>query len=294
MTDTARSGLWNQWLGKGCCCALVILAAGCQRLPKMGESVTLARPQLSVDSTVLEVFTIRTLIGDAQLDQALWASIDEQRIDPEVRARLNRNGFRAGVVSGPMPQQLEQLLRLVEDQPTDSVDEQVVKLDAEPMVRKRRLQLRADRPAKIQTTPTHDELSVLFAGADGVGGQTYYGAQPTLVLSCHPFEDARVRLALTPELEHGEVKRQWDASDGIMFMNAGRPKRTFDELEVRAELVSGQLLVLSPLIDHPGSLGYQFLTDSTAQQSEQKLVVIRVAQTHTPHLYQAVEAEDEP
>ncbi len=273
---------------------MVILAVGCQRLPKVGESVTLARPQLSADSTVLEVFTIRIPIGDTQLDQALWATIDEQKIDPAVRARLYRNGLRAGVVSGPMPQELEQLLRLVEDQPTDTVEEQVVKLDAQPMVRKRRLQLRADRMAKIQTTPTHDKLSVLFAGADGVGGQTYYGAQPTLVLTCHPLEDTRVRLALTPELEHGEVKRQYEASDGIMFLNTGRPKRTFEELEVRADLVSGQFLVLSPLIDHPGSLGHQFLTDPTTQQAEQKLVVIRVAQTQTPHLYQALEAEDEP
>lgn len=292
MTEAARRSLRSQSLFVGCCCAVVTLAIGCQRLPRVGESVTLARPQLSVDSTVLEVFTIRIPVGDAQLDQALWATIDEQRIDPEVRVRLLRNGLRAGVVSGPIPQELEQLLRLVDDQPTDSVDEQVVKLDAEPMVRKRRLQLRADRPAKIQTTPSQEELSVLFAGTEGVGGQTYYGAQPTLVLTCHPLEDAQVRLALTPELEHGEVKRQWDASDGIMFLNTGRPKRTFEELEVRADLVSGQLLVLSPLMDHPGSLGYQFLTDATTQQTEQKLVVVRVAQAHTPNLYQAAEEDD--
>lgn len=294
MTEAARRSPRSQSLLIACCCAVVTFAIGCQRLPRVGESATLARPQLSVDSTVLEVFTIRIPIGDAQLDQALWATIDEQRIDPEVRVRLLRNGLRAGVVTGPIPQELEQLLRLVDDQPTDSVDEQVVKLDAEPMVRKRRLQLRADRPAKIQTTPSHDELSVLFAGQEGVGGQTYYGAQPTLVLTCHPLEDARVRLALTPELEHGEVKRQWDASDGIMFLNTGRPKRTFEELEVRADLISGQLLVLSPLMDHPGSLGYQFLTDATTQQTEQKLVVVRVAQAHTPNLYQAAEVEDEP
>lgn len=276
------------------CCAALVSAVGCRRLPQVKESVTLARPQLSIDSTVLEVFTIRVPFGEENLDQALWASIDEQRIDPELRSRLHRNGLRAGVVAGPLPAELERLLRLVEDQPTDSLDEQVVKLDAEPMVRKRHLQLRADRPAKIQTTPQRDKLSVLYADRTGVGGQTYYGAQPSLVVTCHPLDDARVQLAIVPELEHGDVKRQWDASDGVMFLDAGRPKRTYDDLRVQAELSSGQLLVLSPLVDRGGSLGYQFLTDATGQQTERKLVVVRVAQTHTPHLYQAVEDEDQP
>lgn len=260
----------------------------------MDESVTLARPQLSVDSTVLEVFTIRVPFGDQDLDQSLWASIDEQRIDPELRMRLHRNGIRAGVIAGPLPAELERLLRLVEDQPTESLDEQVIKLDAEPMVRKRHLQLRADRPAKIQTTPQHDKLSVLYADHTGVGGQTYYKAQPSLVVKCHPLDEAGVQVSIVPELEHGEVKRQWEASDGVMFLDAGKPKETYEDLRVKADLCSGQLLVLSPLVDRPGSLGHKFLTDATGQQSERKLVVIRVAQTHTPHLYQAVEDEEQP
>jgi len=275
------------------CCAVSTLASGCKRLPQTTQSLTLARPQLSVDSTVLEVFTIRVPIGDEGIDRSLWDSIDEQRLDSQLRARLHRNGFRAGVVTGPLPQELERLLRLVDDQPTDMVDEQVVQLDSEPMVRKRHLQLRADRPAKIQTTPPQEELSVLFASTEGVGGQTYYGVQPSLVVTCRPLDDARVRLTVVPELEHGEVKRQWDASDGIMFLNTGRPKRTFDELQVNVDLMPGQMLVLSPLIDRPGSLGYQFLTDDSGQQTERKLVVIRVSQTHSPHLYTAVEDEDQ-
>jgi len=243
---------------------------------------------------VLEIFTIRVPFREKNIDQVLWSTIDEQRLDPQFRDRLHRNGLRAGVVAGPLPQELERLLRLVDDQPTDTVDEQVVQLDSEPMVRKRHLQLRADRPAKIQTTPQQERLSVLFSSSGGVGGETYYSAQPSLVVTCHPLDNARVRLALVPELEHGQAKRKWNASDGIMFLNTGRPKRTFDALRVQVDLMPGQLLVLSPLIERPGSLGYQFLTDSSGQQPERKLVVIRVAQTNTPPLYTALEDEDQP
>ncbi len=292
MLDAVCRALSRRSTNVAMCCAVAGLAIGCQPLPRATDGITLAKPQLSIDSTALEIFTIRIPLGEQDIDRSLWTAIDEQRLDPELRTRLYRNGLRAGVVAGPIPQELEHLLRLVDVQPTDTTDEQVVQVDCEPMVRKRHLQLRAGRPAKIQTTPRHERLSVLFAGLDRVGGQTYYQAQPSLVVTCQPLDDARVRLSLVPELEHGDVKRQWNASDGIMFLNTGRPKRTFDELQVSVNLMPGQMLVMSPLVNRPGSLGYQFLTDASGQQTEQKLVVVRIAQTHSPHLYTVIEDED--
>ena len=67
---------------------------------------------MSPDSVVLEMFFVRFPFGDPAVNEKLWEEIDEQQFPPELRERLARNGFRAGLVSGQMPDELSKLMQL--------------------------------------------------------------------------------------------------------------------------------------------------------------------------------------
>ena len=76
-----------------------------------------------------------------------------------------------------------------------------------------------------------------------------------------PQPDGRVRLELVPELHHGQPRQRWIGEQGVLRLDASRPKRTFDDLALSAELAPGAMLVLSSLPNRPGSLGHHFFTE---------------------------------
>ena len=45
------------------------------------------------ESLKLEIFQVRIPADDPQLDEELWSTVDEQRLDLAVRRDLVRNGF---------------------------------------------------------------------------------------------------------------------------------------------------------------------------------------------------------
>jgi len=87
-------------------------AVGCFR-PVIQPCQSPLRPaQMSADSVVLEMFFVRFPFGDPAANDTLWKEIDEQHFSAEVRGRLSRNGFRAGMISGNLPAELSNLLEL--------------------------------------------------------------------------------------------------------------------------------------------------------------------------------------
>jgi hypothetical protein len=90
---------------------------------------------------------------------------------------------------------------------------------------------------------------------------------------------------LTPEVHYGEPRARFVGEQGAIRMEAGRSRRVFDNLAISATLAPGHLLVLSSLPSRPGSLGFNFFTTVTAGRREQKLLVIRLAQTQHDGLF---------
>ncbi len=81
----------------------VLAMAGCTTTALHKGKSPLVPAQMSPDSVVLEMFFVRFPFGDPAVNEKLWEEIDEQQFTPELRERLARNGFRAGLVSGQMP-----------------------------------------------------------------------------------------------------------------------------------------------------------------------------------------------
>lgn len=240
----------------------------------------LVAPQLSPDSAVFDVVIVRIPYSEQAVAQKIWEEIDEQHLPADLRTRLAQNGFRAGVVGTTLPMELSKLLDL-QTQPAEQGSATTIALAdlAQPIRNEHRhMPLRSGRRGEVVTSATYERLPVLIRTDDGVCGQTYDQAQPLLAVTPTLLADGRVRIDVAPELHHDQPRQRWVGEQGILRLEAGRPRRVFDDLAASATLSPGEMLVLGCLPDRPGSLGHNFFSEC-GEQPVQKLVIFRLVQT---------------
>jgi hypothetical protein len=265
---------------------LALLSFGGCTKPFIKNNDPLKPARMSPDSVALDVFFVRFPLGDAQANDDLWQEVDEQHIPADVRKRLGQNGFRVGILGGQVPIALSQLLELSgKPAPGNGPDEKPVdQIDTEPRVQRRHMPLHAGTAGQIVASGIYDQLPVLVSSTGELHGQTYYDAQGMLSVTAKPLGDGQVRLDIVPELHHDQAHQRWVGDQGVFRLDSARPKRTFDDLGVSATLAPGAMLVMTSLPSRPGSLGHHFFTD-TKDRAEQKLLVVRLAQTQHDDLY---------
>ena len=233
--------------------------------------------ETSPDSVTLEIFQVRLPANDHQLSEELWQAVDEQVLDYHLRRQLTRNGFRAGVLGGALPDGLARQLKLQSEQPDVSTQRVITDKNADPTVVRRVLQLNRHESATIQASDLQDNLHVLLAGDRGLQGYSYRQAQAVYSLRATASPGQRISVGLSPELHHGEMKNRFAGSDkGIFMVTPSREREVYSQLDVRTELAPGEVLVVGCLSDAPGSLGNVFHSDSRSGPTEHKLVLLRM------------------
>ncbi len=242
------------------------------------------------ESVSFDIYTIRAPLGDAEINGSMWDEIDEQQLPAELRRHLSENGFRAGIVDSHLPMKLEELLQLRDQAPEKvEIGGTVTDFENEPQVRQRHLQVMAGKPANIICMGEQarlPELSVLTRGADGqVNGRTYNKVMGLLAIKALPQGDSRARLEVVPELEHGDAARRFEPSEGALRVEFSPPHERFELMRMQPILSPGQLLLVTCRPDRPGSLGYQFFTDSKGSKPEQKLLLVRLVQARYDNLF---------
>lgn len=260
-----------------------VLAVGCRGVPEPSSRSPLKPAHMASESVGLDVLFVRFPFGEPEANGPVWEEIDETPWPGELRHRLALNGFRVGLVAGPIPIALSKLLEL-KDKPAPSGATQTVTASEwsdEPRVLRRFMSLRSGQRGEIIASGVYDELAVLWCGPSGVEGQTYSQAQALLAIWASLEPDGRVRLKLVPELHHGQAKPRLVGQTGAVRLEASRPKQVFPEMTIQVPLGPGQLLVLSSLPQRPGSLGHHFFTHRRDGKLEQKLLVIRLSRA--PH-----------
>lgn len=258
----------------------MLLAVGCSPIQPSGKSPL--RPlQMAPEVTVLEVFFVRCAVDDVRANETLWSDVDEQPLPAEVRRALMRNGFRVGLIGNQIPSALSQLMELTDKPPPSGalLESRSVNLEEAPKVVRRYLQVRPGKRQEIVVSGIYDELPVLLAEGGQLCGRTYQRAQALYGMKAFNERDGRVRVELTPELHHGEPTQRWVSSSGVLRVQTGRERRVFDDLAVQVTLAPGQMLVISRLPNRSGSVGHHFFSEKLEGPLEQKLLLLRVAQT---------------
>jgi hypothetical protein len=244
---------------------------------------------MSPDSCVLEVCFVRFPFGDPEVNQQLWQEVDEQHFPAELRRRLAQNGFRVGLLDGQIPATLSKLLDLNDEPHAAGEANQVNQVDLagpdsqSPPVRWH-LETRAGQRKVIIASGVYDQLPVLICESGELGGQTYSQAQAILAVKTFPQSDGRVRVEITPELHHGELRQRWVGQQGMWRLEAGKQERVFEEMGFSATLSPGCMLLVTSLPNRAGSLGHHFFTEDNGKL-EQKLLVLRLAQTQHDGLF---------
>jgi hypothetical protein len=289
--------MWHRLRGQVSGLLLLLGVCGCAvwQQPAGGRLAT-APP--AIDTVGLDIIIARVPLGDEVANGSLWNEIDEQPLPTELRRLLAYNGLRAGVIGTRLPVPLEQLLKLTETPPSGDQANHVVDFENEPALRHRLVRVVAGRRTNIICTgenSRHAELPVLVREADGaLRGKTYRQVMGLLTAHAMLEGGGRVRLELVPEIEHGEPQRRFEPGEGMMKIEFGPPHEKYEFLRMSAVLAPGQMLLVTGMPDRPGSLGYQFFMEPGAQKPQQKLLLVRLAQTQYDDLFSSDSLLDSP
>lgn len=79
----------------------------------------LAGPVLQPKRSLMTFAILTRPARDAAIDQTIWSVADEQVVPNDLRASLQANGFRVGVVTGDLPVEVEKMLST--RAPTESI-----------------------------------------------------------------------------------------------------------------------------------------------------------------------------
>ena len=261
---------------------LCALAPGCQvfdKPPAAALEQFLQPATTSPDSVTLEIFHARIPLDKERTADAIWEQIDEQRFDADLRRQLVANGLRAGIVGGTPPEGLTDLLALQSDAPETSAVRVISNQSAVPRVTRQVKQLNRRDEMSIQASEVQAEAQVLLSDRGAMGGKTFQQVQGVYMLHAEAIPGQRVKLRLTPELHHGDLRNRRVGSDqGIFLSTVSREREVFDRLTFEAELSPGELLILGCLPDAKASLGGVFHTASAGGQDQRKLIVLRLLQ----------------
>ena len=266
--------------------SLALSIAGCAWIaPETNNSTAsiLQPTQMAPGSAVIEVFSIRLPPGEPDLSSRIWEEVDEQHFPIEVRRKLEKNGFRAGILAGQIPPSLSRLLDL-KGKPSAGGEVQQVKiadLATPSRVSSQHLQTRAGQRYEIAASGVIEKMPILVSEAGEIRGLTYEQAQGIFALHVAPQPDGRVQLELVPEIHHGENRQHWVGDQSIFRLETGRPKRAFEELKLTAVMGPGAMLLLGSQPNRQGSLGHYFFLESNGRddQLDQKLILVRLCQT---------------
>jgi hypothetical protein len=266
--------------------AFSLLLGGCARLiaqPEEQPGGELPPPRMSPDSVVLEVAFVQIPAVDEVSYEQIWREADEQHFPAELRRDLAANGLRAGIVGQNLPDKLRERLDAA-PQNLSSRTEDVTTSDVEINRAPRRIQSRNGQRAKILVSKTHASLPLLLQEQGYVRGHLLDQAQCMFALRSYALGDGRVKLDITPEVEHGELRTQWVGSEGSLMQRVGRERLVFDRLHLEATLHPGQVLLVSTTPEIKG-LGEHFFSETAGGTVERTLLLVRVAQTQFDDLF---------
>jgi hypothetical protein len=232
----------------------------------------------SLETSALEVSFVRHEYELPALNDELWKDVDETAIPPEVRGALMKNGFRAGVISGALPLQLESMLSAANQAPTSTGNPASAPATGQPTtapaISRRTLHVLPNQRSELLASDVYERLNLLVREENEGSGHTYFKARCALAVTTTPLGDGRVRMSLVPEVQHGEPRQQYRGDDGMWRVDSARPKVALEKLAFEVVLAPGQAIVLGARADRPASVGHYFFTEPLDGELEQKLLLI--------------------
>jgi hypothetical protein len=212
----------------------------------------------------MDVIHLERPFGDKELNGDLWRSADEEQLEITLRMKLEQRGFRVAVLGGPMPAILKTLFS----------EEELGQMNGE------HLQIQSGVPTQLQSSGVHDSWPGEDSGHDGGSGSSYTSAVGVFRITPRITSDSAVDLVFTPEIQHGDARRQYVPSLGAggpldWSIQVGRQSRVLDGLSFTLRLRSGQYALVGCLPADRESIGARFFTRSKSGQTIQRVILVQ-------------------
>jgi hypothetical protein len=266
-------------------CALLGCASWSSEKEVTQDVSLIAQRQLNPDSVVIETVLVRFPQSAEDELAEIWRLTNESIFDLDFRQRLDKNGLRAGVILGELPLVIrKQLQATAARQTTDALEHAGLAADVDNKMRQ--LQCRSGRRKDlIVKHELSESLTVLTIRDGGVSGETYSKASVLFDLRAVPHGDGRATVELTPEIQHGEHRQTFVSTEFGVRPEMRREQQVWKELKMELKLSPGQVLVVSCTMP-PKSLGEAFFISKTAEQSEERvLLLLRLSETQLDELF---------
>jgi hypothetical protein len=202
-------------------------------------------------------------VGDRYINDDLWALANEQIVPLERKDLLQDNGLRVAQLGGLLPAEFQQLLRSERYNPNP-----------------RRRQLRAGQVATLALGPLSATCDLRPPSRSVAGGEDLRhltNAQFSLALTATLASDDKVRLAFTPQIQHGECKAAIKPAEDGSGWTCGEQAvaEKFGELAFEATLAANEYLLVGCWFKSEQTYGKGCFVRIEEAKPVQRLLVIR-------------------
>ena len=241
--------------------------------------------------TELEVIFVRIPPRDQEATTALWKEVDELAIDAKFRRALQKNGFRVGIIGTQIPGEVQTILQNAHRAGKGNISlEEIGDLKSTHAIT-RKLFLQPGQQCELLASSIQKEFQMLEMHDGALVGQTLHDGQAQFVAEILDGQDERIVLRLTPEVHFGNFHNEYVPGEGMFRLKTSREKKRLGRLQLDANLDRGQILIVGPQADQPGSLGHRFFNEQATEKTISKLMMIRICDIAIANTTDATDAD---
>ena len=268
-------------------CAGLAFQPGCASWLPSGEEPAAATPKHAFGNAVTsnDVAGVETILVRLNPLQAirlpeLWEQIDEQAVKPELRIAMDKNGMRAGNISGSTPPLLDEWVRQSVQRVGEDPLEQVgfaADVSSFSQLWRCRANVRKELSVRnFSNGPTcvnyHDISSQ---------GHIYDAPHFIYSIRATPHGDTSATIRLTPELQHGELIKKMVARESAVRTDIRRESVSFEQLSIELRIQQGDCIVIGPTTDSRGLGEHYFHTKTQTGEIQPVLLLVRLSEANT-------------
>lgn len=189
-------------------------------------------------------------VREVDLGEDFWNSVDETRLEPELRRAWRVNGLRLGWVrrreSVPQPP--------TANDPATALLQATGTASSRPRGRDvMRLQLGQRHELPLVPVSNRDEVRMV-SKAGRLVGRTLMSPQDSLAIQATMgHRVGMAKLSIQPEIQYGDVQRTFVSGEAALRMASGRQSWSLDDLQLELDVREGDTLVIAPDLIDPQS-----------------------------------------
>jgi hypothetical protein len=255
-------------------CATWLPTAEEPAAPSRGEFIP---PTVSDNSAGVETILLRLTPEQSQSLPALWSQVDEQVLTPKLRTSLDKNGIRAGMVSGAFPAMLDEWLKQTLDRVSrDPLEQSGLAADVSSYAQLWRCRANARKELTIRNL-SHESLSVTSFAQD-LQEHIYQKPHFMFAIEAVPVHETSAHIRLTPMIQHGELLRKPVPRESGIHLDSLRESVEWSTLTFDLKMQAGECLLIGPTSESRALGEHFFHTKIKSGEIQPVLLLVRLSE----------------